>query len=143
MIRSVLDTLSSDDGPRVALHGQAGSAGQIIHMVWRSILARDLAFEDAALEGRRPLGGTGPMGGLETVGRYATLLPINPADRSALIAALNAGLGICVERADKPGEGQEAPPKKRRRRRRRHRGRKNRDGDGDAGSDGAGSDPDT
>jgi hypothetical protein len=101
-----------------------GRAGRIVHMVWRSMLARDLSFEDAALTGLRLLGGTGPQGSLDAVGRYATLLPVDPSDRGALIAALNGGLGIGVERAVPVETPQGEEPKKKRRRRRRRRGPK-------------------
>jgi hypothetical protein len=100
--------------------------GQIALRTWTSRLARDLAFEDARISGRRHLGGTGPEGGLEAVGRYATLFSIDPADRSALITALNHGLGVGVERARTSPGGDTTeggpPKKKRRRRRRRQRG---------------------
>jgi hypothetical protein len=107
--------------------------GQIALRVWSSRLARDLAFEDARLSGRRHLGGTGPEGTLERVGRYATLFSIDPQNRSELITALNHGLGIGVERGggssgDSSGDGDGgdtsgATPKKKRRRRRRRRSR--------------------
>ena len=125
--------MSGDRITQEVLHEGGGLAGRIVHMVWRSMLARDLSFEDASLCGRRLLGGTGPMGDLNTVGRYATLLPIDAADRSALIGALNAGLGFGVERGDAPGTKRDAPPKKRRRRRRRRRGRSQ--GEEDGGSE--------
>lgn len=112
-------------------------AGHLVHMVWRSMLARDLSFEDAALTGRRLLGGTGPQGSLEAVGRYATLLPVDPADRGALISALKDGLGIGVERSvavEIPVH--QEPRKKRRRRRRRRSPQKPEDGSGSADSSG-------
>ena len=100
-----------------------GRAGRLVHMVWRSLLARDLSFEDAALTGLRFLGGTGPQGSLETVGRYATLLPVEPGDRGALICALNGGLGIGVERAlDAQTSQDQGPTTKKKRRRRRRKG---------------------
>ena len=79
------DQISLSPAPKLQ-----GHAGRLVHMVWRSFLARDLSFEDATISGRRLLGGTGPEGTLEAVGQYATLLPVDPSDRGALIAAINA-----------------------------------------------------
>ncbi len=118
--------------PVGATETQSARAGRLVHRVWASLLARDLSFEDAALTGRRLLGGTGPEGGLESVGQYATLLPIAPGDRAALIMALNDGLGIGVERVVAEEEASEKEPKKRRRRRRRRRGRKDETGSPEA-----------
>jgi hypothetical protein len=122
-----------DDVSATPLPALPGRAGRLVHMVWRSMLARDLSFEDAALTGLRLLGGTGPQGSLEDIGRYGTLLPVDPHDRSALISALNGGLGVGVERAlnVQASEGQE--PKQKRRRRSRRRGPK--EPDAGAGGD--------
>ena len=111
-------------------------AARVVHMVWSSLLARDLTFEDAALTGQRLLGGTGPEGNLEAVGQYATLLPVDPNDRGALIAALNGGLGIGVERALNEPQALKPELKKRRRRRRRKRSEKGTQEDNSAGNAG-------
>jgi len=116
--------MAGDEVSSTPVPSLPGRAGRLVHMVWGSLLARDLSFEDTALTGLRLLGGTGPEGTLETVGQYATLLPVDPKDRGALIAALNEGLGIGVERAVNATQSESQEPKKRRRRRRRKRGPK-------------------
>jgi hypothetical protein len=99
-----------------------GVPAQLVHMWWPSILARDLAFEDAALADRRPIGGSGPAASLNGVGRFATLLPIQGGDRAGLIHALNKGLGFAVERSRSADESpQDEQPTKRKRRRRRRK----------------------
>lgn len=137
-VESLLKAVSEKNGcalivsERADQHGvRAEELGQlpherarIVHRVWSSLLARDLSFEDAAIRGLRLLGGTGPEGSLEAVGRYATLLPIDASDRGGLIRALNQGLGIGVERLSNQLLEAREEPKKRRRRRRRRRGPK-------------------
>jgi len=109
------------DGCAQDVTGAAASQpSQLVQMVWRSILARDLSFEDASLNGRRVLAGSGPMAELAGVGRFATLLPVDGADRLAIISALNQGLGIPVERQQR-ANAEPHPAKKKRRRRRRRR----------------------
>ena len=87
-----------------------------------SHLARDLDLEDAALNRRRVLAGTGPYGDMAELGRLATLMPVWPGDAAGLVEALNKGLGLALER----GEARvERGQKKRRRRRKKssHRGK--------------------
>ncbi len=95
-----------------------------------SALGRDLDIEDAGAAQRRVLGGTGPFGQLEQIGRFATLLPADPADVQDIIRRLNQGFGIAVERArdgaargEGAFEGGEDEEGGRRRRRRRRGGR--------------------
>jgi len=89
-----------------------------------SRLGRDLDIEDAGADNRRILGATGPFGRLGDLGLYATLLPAPADDISAIITALNKGLGVGVElggRDDRASRSSKPPEKKRRRRRTRRK----------------------
>ena len=118
------------------------AVGIVAMVAGGSILGRDLDIEDAGVAGRRVLGGTGPFGGHEDLGRYATLLPADPTRVDDIIRCLVQGFGVCVEQAG-PRGGERAPgptdqPDKKRRRRRRRRGRRgdSEGGPGEAGTSG-------
>lgn len=100
--------------PRLA---EAPPVGVVCVVDGGSALGRDLDVEDTASGGRRVLGGSGPFASLETVGRFASVLPAPADDLVAVIAALAKGLGAAVELLA-PTEG-----KKRKRKRRRNRKR--------------------
>lgn len=100
-------------------------AGHVVLVSAGSLLAADLEAEDVGLAGRRLLGGCGPFGRLDDVGRFATLLDADLEDGDSILAALAEGQGIAVERglvprAQPSGDG--PPGKKRKRRRRGPRG---------------------
>lgn len=86
-----------------------------------SNLGRDLDVEDAAAGGRRVLGGTGPFGTLEQVGRFATVLPADPGQVESIIGALVKGLGAAVELLESRDGGSKRK-RKRKRNRKRSRG---------------------
>lgn len=98
-------------------------AGVVAMAADTSHMARDLDIEQAARAERRILGGTGPFGNIEHVGRYATLLATNSADGPGVIKSIHEGLGVAAEIGD------HRPPKEERGRGRRRSGEG--DGDGD------------
>jgi len=103
--------------------------GVVAMVAGGSILGRDLDIEDAGADGRRVLGATGPFGGLDDLGRFATLLPAPADDLDAIVSCLNRGHGVGVELGPRPerspaGDGEDDGDKRKGRRRRRPRRRK-------------------
>ena len=92
--------------------------GWVSMVVKGSELGRHLDLEEASVSGCRILGATGPFGRVDDMGRFATLLPAQSASLASVTAALNEGLGVCVELRPAP---EPKKPKKRGRRRRRPR----------------------
>jgi hypothetical protein len=84
-----------------------------------SRLGRHLDVEEASLTHRRVLGGTGPFGQVDDMGRYATLVPSAVASETGIARALNQGLGVAVEMRHVPEPSKQ--PKKRGSGRRRPR----------------------
>ena len=101
--------------------------GWVSMVVKGSQLGRHLDIEEAAIVGRRILGATGPFGRVDDMGRFATLLPAESSSLASVTAALNEGLGVCVELRSAP----EPKKQKKRGRRRRRPRRKRPQGSGD------------
>ena len=103
---------------------KAPPVGVVAVVAGGSSLGRDLDVEDASAAGRRILGGTGPFGDLQAVGRFASVLPADPNDLDSIVDALNKGLGAAVELlAPRSGEGGGQKRKRKRKRNRRRRGK--------------------
>jgi hypothetical protein len=100
-------------------------AGMVVQVCENTHFGRDLDLEDAGALGRRILGGTGPFGGFDDVGRYASYVPGDARDVEELVALLARGTGVAVEiggRAPASPAESEPPRASGRRRRRRPRG---------------------
>lgn len=137
-IELVVTGVTELGGAALAVCPHLGSDGEVLRHITRARnngagvvsmtacgtqLARDLDIEEATVAGRRILGGTGPGGDLDYLGRFSTLVPAAPDDLAAIIARLVEGYGVAVEQLNRkaaaPDGGAPHPKKKRRRRRRR------------------------
>lgn len=101
--------------------------GVVAMLVGGRLLARDLDIEDTRTARRRVLAATGPFGGPDDLGKFATLLPCPPDSLEEIVRMLEAGCGIALEMGQSRG-----PVSRKKKRRRRRRGKKRDQGGGES-----------